>query len=140
MKTTDTKLLLITSDEILAQVCSFRLELLGFQVTVVATGDAALTSINEDKPNLLLLDMEVQGLSAPALIEQLATDAKTAKIPILAISANADMEQVQRTITAGANDYLVVPFDLIVLEDKVTRLLQEAELAEKQDKQALAKA
>jgi len=44
-------------------------------------------------------------------------------IPIMAISDNADLDEVERAYAAGANDYLVIPYDPSMLEEKLEKLL-----------------
>ena len=130
---------MVAADEILADITSFRLELLGYQLRIAATGEIAMKLVKDHVPDLFLIHLDLPGISGIALIEQLATENETARIPILAISTNADLESVQRTIAAGASDYLVVPYDPVILDDKVAMLLQEREKALKLEKATPAK-
>lgn len=116
-------LMIVAADEILADITGFRLELLGYQVRIAPSGEEALKLVREKTPDLLLIHLDLPGISGLALIEQLATYNETASIPVLAISMSAEMESVQRTIATGAHDYLVVPYDPLILDDKVASLL-----------------
>lgn len=64
-----------------------------------------------------------------ALTERLSNDPRTSQIPILAISDNADLDEVERSYVAGAKDYLVIPYDLTVLQDKLGKLLHPVGVA-----------
>jgi CheY-like chemotaxis protein len=139
MSTNHAYLLIVSADAILADITAFRLELLGYQVRISPSGEEALVSVREKIPDLLLIHLDLPGISGLGLIEQLATYNETASIPVLAISTNADMESVQRTITTGASDYLVVPYDPLILDGKVEQLLAEQAKQKLQDKSTTAK-
>ena len=134
------EILIVAADEILGDITSFRLELLGYRVRLASSGEQALTMLKDHLPNMFMIHLDLPGLSGTALIEQLATENETVRIPVLAISLNADLESVQRTVAAGASDYLVVPYDPRILDEKVTKLLSESEAVGKLEKQTSAKA
>jgi DNA-binding response OmpR family regulator len=135
-------LLIVEEEATLADVTAFRLELLGFSVEVARSGEEALPLVRQRKPDLMIIDLKLPGAGGVALIEQLASENETAAIPILALSFDAELEQVQRAFTAGAADYLVAPYNPAVLEEKVEKLLAEAasHQADTKDKKALQKA
>ena len=135
-------LLIVEEEATLADVTAFRLELLGFSVQVARSGEEALSLLRKQKPDLMIIDLKLPGAGGVALIEQLASENETAAIPILALSFDAELEQVQRAFTAGATDYLVAPYNPAVLEEKVEKLLAEAvsHQADSKDKKALQKA
>ena len=135
-------LLIVEEEATLADVTAFRLELLGFSVEVARSGEEALPLVRQRKPDLMIIDLKLPGAGGIALIEQLASENETAAIPILALSFDAELEQVQRAFTAGAADYLVAPYNPAVLEEKVEKLLAEAasHQADTKDKKALQKA
>jgi PleD family two-component response regulator len=47
---------------------------------------------------------------------------QTSEVPVMVISTNSDLEDVQKAFNAGADEYLVIPYDPLVLEAKVERL------------------
>lgn len=119
-------LLIVEEEATLAEVTAFRLELLGFSVQVARNAEEAWTLLKQQKPDLMIIDLKLPGVGGVALIEQLASENETAMIPILALSFDAELEQVQRAFSAGAADYLVAPYNPTVLEEKVEQLLAEA--------------
>lgn len=135
-------LLIVEEEATLADVTAFRLELLGFSVQVARSSEEALPLLKARKPDLMIIDLKLPGAGGIALIEQLASETETAAIPVIALSFDAELEQVQRAFTAGATDYLVAPYNPAVLEEKVEKLLAEAASpkAEKTDKKAPQKA
>lgn len=135
-------LLIVEEEATLAEVTAFRLELLGFSVQVARNAEEAWTLLKQQKPDLMIIDLKLPGVGGVALIEQLASENETAMIPILALSFDAELEQVQRAFSAGAADYLVAPYNPTVLEEKVEQLLAEAAKpkADGKHKKALQKA
>jgi len=120
------RILLVEPELVLAEITAFRLELLGYQVEAVNSGERALGKIGEQIPDLLITDLVLPGLDGVGLIERLTTDEQTADLPIMVLSIDADLSRVQAVIGVGAMDFLVVPFDLGVLQEKVESLLEGA--------------
>jgi signal transduction histidine kinase/CheY-like chemotaxis protein len=104
------------------------LEKAGHKVTAVSSGAAALEAINGTPPfDILLLDMEMPGLSGPEtarLIRAAETQAngKGRRLPILALTANTRPEAVEACAAAGMDGHLAKPFDRHDLENCVARL------------------
>lgn len=119
-------LLIVEEEATLAEVTAFRLELLGFSVQVARNVEEAWALLKQQQPDLVIIDLKLPGVGGVALIEQLASENETAMIPILALSFDAELDQVQRAFSAGAADYLVAPYNPTVLEEKVEQLLAEA--------------
>jgi DNA-binding response OmpR family regulator len=115
--------LIVEAEEVVAEITGFRLELLGFDVGIAHRGEQVNELLQARQPNLFIIDMKLPGISGLALIEQVTASEATGKIPVIAISFDADTDQVQQAFAAGAADYLVAPFDPLVLEDKVAALL-----------------
>lgn len=115
--------LIVEAEEVVADITGFRLELLGFDVSIAYRGEQVNELLQARKPDLFIVDMKLPGISGLALIEQITASEATGKIPVIAISFDADTDQVQQAFAAGATDYLVAPFDPLVLEDKVAALL-----------------
>lgn len=123
MPKTRIRLLLVVADEVLAEITGFRLELLGYEVRVAHSGEQALIDVKQQVPDLCIIELKLPVMSGTALMEQLASDETTSGMPMLALSFDAEVEHVQSAFTAGATDFLVAPYDPLVLEDKVETLL-----------------
>lgn len=117
------QILIVEAEEVIADITAFRLELLGFDVSVAYRGEQVNELLQARKPDLFIIDMQLPGLSGLALIEQVTASEATGKIPVIAISFDANTDQVQQAFAAGAADYLVAPFDPLVLEEKVSSLI-----------------
>jgi DNA-binding response OmpR family regulator len=124
------KILLVEEEETLLAITAFRLELLGYQVVTQESAERALDWLNQELPSLIIVDQVLPGIDGIDFINRLSNDMRTSNIPIMVLSTNSDLEDVQRAYNAGADEYLVIPYDPIVLESKVEKLTSDVALAE----------
>ncbi len=117
------QLMLVEDDETLAEITAFRLELLGYGVRQVRTADETRALLKEQTPDLIILDLALSGTDGFELTNEIRNDPKTTEIPVLAFSSSADLEDVQRAYAAGVSDFLVTPYDPLVLQHKLEQLL-----------------
>lgn len=82
----------------------------GFQVRTANRGELALRSIRAKKPELVLLDIMMDGMDGYEVCRQLKADSKTAQIPIIFISAFGEETQKVKGFEAGGVDYVTKPF------------------------------
>ena len=83
----------------------------GFAVAEAADGEAALRAIQAQPPDLLILDYMMPGLTGPDLCERLKRDALLQHIPIIMLTGKGELHDKVTGIEAGADDYLVKPFE-----------------------------
>ena len=117
-------ILLVEDSEINQQVACELLEQQRCRVEVAATGEAALTALQQGGFDLILMDIQMpvlDGLSATRRIRQLDND--TANIPIIAMTAHAMRGDRERCLAAGMNDYITKPLDPQQLYSTVQRWL-----------------
>ena len=119
------RLLLVEEEEVLADLTAFRLELLGYEVHCVHTGELALKAVKDTPPDLIILDPALPDMEGIELINRLSSDVETSGIPILVASVDATLDTVERCYHAGAKDYLVTPYDPAVLQQKLETMLQQ---------------
>ncbi|MFT7643313.1 MAG: CheY-like chemotaxis protein [Pirellulaceae bacterium] len=131
MKDKTFRVLLVEEEQVLAEITSFRLELLGYQVHTVGSAEDAIVHLQatEDLPHGIVVDLTLPGMNGIQLIERLGADEKTTKIPVMALSHEADLDAVQNAFVAGASDYLVAPYNPITLEDKVEEMVRRSDEA-----------
>ena len=122
-----TTILLIEGDPTLLEITAFRLELLGYQVESMDSAEQAIKRLAETLPSLVIVDHVLPGMDGIEFINRLSNDTRTSNIPIMFLSSNGDLEDVQKAYNAGADEYLVIPYDPMVLESKVERLTSAAE-------------
>lgn len=95
--------------------------MLEFEGYVVSTtlNSATLLDLENELPDLVLLDIWMSGIDGRDICKQLKQKKKTSKIPIVMISASKDIEW--SAIEAGADDFLAKPFDIDDLLKKIER-------------------
>jgi two-component system NtrC family response regulator len=101
------------------------LQSLGFRIREAASAEDALTALRQEVPDMLLLDVRLPGMSgieALAEIRRIAAD-----LPVLLITAFADLRQAVAAMKSGADDYLSKPIDLNELEVAVADALGTVE-------------
>ncbi len=123
----DATILLIEEEPTLRDITAFRLELLGYQVITKITADEANQSLNENLPNLIAVG-HVAEMESIEFLNHLSNDPSTSSLPIIYLSGSSDLEEVQRAFNAGADEFLVTPYDPLVMEKKVEGLLAAAEM------------
>ncbi|MBN1430553.1 MAG: response regulator [Anaerolineae bacterium] len=101
----------------------------GARVISARDGLEALEAIQREKPDLILLDIILPGMSGYDLCEKIKSNPETANAHIIVISAKYQPEDRKEAIKRGANDYLVKPYDVQSLLEHVQRVLDIAPAA-----------
>jgi DNA-binding response OmpR family regulator len=86
----------------------------------------ALSAIEEQKPDLLILDVMMPGMSGFDVCQKLRENVTTAFIPILMLTANATEAARTQGYLAGTDDYMAKPFSIPEFHARVARLLRRA--------------
>ena len=121
------KILLLEEEPALLDITSFRLELLGYDVEMQTTAEGALTWLAGSLPDLIAVGY-LSDMDPVELLNRISDDPRTSQAPLLFLSANSDLDEVQRAYNAGADEYLLTPYDPLVLEKKVQGLLSAADV------------
>ena len=112
--------ILVAEDNFINQKLALRLlEKRGHQVTIASTGSEALAALEDERFDLVLMDLqmpEVDGLAATAAIRERERESGD-HVPIIAMTANAMPGDEQRCLAAGMDDYLSKPIDSRKLSD-----------------------
>ncbi|TWT81056.1 putative transcriptional regulatory protein TcrX [Planctomycetes bacterium CA13] len=117
------RILLVESERVLADLASFRLELLGYTIEVVETGSEAITKIRAEVPDLLIVDTLLIDGDGLEWLARLRTEFKCDRLPAMVLSLDPSLETVERAFYAGAQDYLITPFDPVTLENKIVEIV-----------------
>lgn len=92
------------------RLVAFTLRRRGFVVLEAGSGDEALTLIQQELPDLAVLDVLMPGLSGIEVAQQLTNDPATAAIPVILLSALGQVADVKAGLQSGARVYLTKPF------------------------------
>jgi DNA-binding response OmpR family regulator len=112
-------ILLLLDEPVLADLTEFRLQLLGYQLRRAKSGDNALAELSKELPGLLILDTQVDGSDGLKWLGKLRMVYPPTQLPVMIFSLDPSLDTVQRAFHAGAQDYLITPFDPIVMEIKI---------------------
>jgi CheY-like chemotaxis protein len=119
------KVLLIESDAAFARETSDALEAKGFQVRVTGDGKEGLDLAQEQRPDAIVLCVELPKMSGYSVIQKLKKDEGLKTIPVVLTSAEAtsDTFEAHKKLKARAEEYLLKPFEPSVLAGKLVALL-----------------
>jgi anti-anti-sigma factor len=99
-----------------------------YQVHTVPDGAAALAAATAQPPDLIVSDVMMPGMDGLQLVAALRVDPRTARVPVLLLSARAGQDAAAEGLTTGADDYLVKPFTAGELLARVGAHLQLGQL------------
>jgi len=116
--------LVVDDTRIAATIIAQALTLLGYQVQVAYSPRAAIESLFKRMPDVILLDINMPGIDGVEVCRYLRRDPHTEKIPIIAMSSEAQEETVARVREAGANAFLAKPIDIDILERALNGVLK----------------
>lgn len=104
------KQILVVDDEIGAlTLIGIMLERGGFSVLKAKDAKTALSVLDQNTPDLIILDVMMPGMNGIELCKVIRDRSDTDQVPVLILSARGDAESIMRGIEAGANDYLPKP-------------------------------
>lgn len=100
------------------------LEAAGYRVNEAADGEQALASCRSDRPDLVLLDVDMPVLDGLATLERMRADPHLSWLPVLFLTARISGNEVARGLDLGANDYLRKPWDSTELIARVSTAIR----------------
>lgn len=119
-----TKILLVEDNEMNRDMLSRRLVRNGFQIVMAVNGQEGLDLASSENPDLILLDMSLPVLDGWEAARRLKSDAATAKIPVIALTAHAMVQDKEKALAAGCDDFDTKPVELPRLLEKINSLLR----------------
>ncbi len=120
------RVLVVEDEEALAALLEYNLGKEGFNVRLSGDGEDALLAIQEDQPDLILLDWMLPGLSGIEICRWIRARAESRDIPVIMLTARGEEEDRIRGLDTGADDYLTKPFSIPELTARVRALLRRA--------------
>lgn len=123
MKSPEARLLLVDDDRHLSAMLKEFLELDGFAVNTVETGEAGLQQLAVAHPDLIILDVMLPGMDG---FEALVRIKQVEDIPVIMLTARGDESERIHGLTGGADDYLAKPFNPLELSARIRNVLKRA--------------
>ena len=111
--------LLVEDEPAQREILGYNLEAEGFRVARAETGDEALLLVEEEAPDLILLDWMLPGVTGIEICRRLKSRRETRAVPIIMLSARSEEFDRVRGLETGADDYVVKPFSVVELMARV---------------------
>ncbi|MCK0138754.1 phosphate regulon transcriptional regulator PhoB [Aliiroseovarius sp. F47248L] len=124
MSATAPCVLLVEDEPAQREILRYNLSAEGYDVTMAENGDDALILIEEVKPDLVLLDWMLPGVSGIEICRRLKTRKETRAIPVIMLSARSEEVDRVRGLETGADDYVVKPFSVSELMARIRTQLR----------------
>ena len=119
------KILLAEDDQSIQAIAVLALTRVGGHfVTTVKDGLETLASVEKEKPDLILLDVIMPNLDGFQTCIKLKATEKTKDIPVIFLTAKAQMHEVQHGMNLGAIGYILKPFDPMTLSKQIEEVLK----------------
>ena len=99
----------------------------GHHVNDAEAAEQAFTTIKHDRPNVILLDLELPGMNGLTLVRRLKADAETRDIHIVAVTSYPDRYKKADALAAGCDAYLVKPINTRTLPDLMAKVVGQTE-------------
>jgi two-component system, OmpR family, phosphate regulon response regulator PhoB len=118
------KVLVVEDEPAIAELISINLRHAGYEVTVAATADQAISEVDRVLPDLVVLDWMLPGQPGVALAKRWRSQSRTRELPIIMLTARAQESDKVAGLDAGADDYLTKPFSTNELLARIRAVLR----------------
>ncbi len=115
------RILFIDDDHITLEILGKAAEILGHQPILLSTARPVISVATDQKPDLIMMDMMMPDTDGLAVLGRLRANADTAAIPVVILSAGAAIDDSERVIAAGAQEYLNKPVSLNKLLETIKK-------------------
>lgn len=116
--------LLVEDEPAQREVLAYNLEAEGFRVCRAEDGEEAMLKVDEENPDLILLDWMLPNVSGIEVCRRLKARAETRQTPIIMLSARSEEVDRVRGLETGADDYVVKPYSVVELMARVRAQLR----------------
>jgi DNA-binding response OmpR family regulator len=119
------RILVIEDDQHIAEGLQLNLKMKGYEVLIAPDGPSGLQQWKQQRPHLIVLDIMLPGIDGLSLLRNIRLEDE--RLPILILSAKADIDDKIEGLAYGVDDYLTKPFNLDEFLLRVERLLLRAD-------------
>lgn len=117
------RLLIVDDNAMNRDMLARRLEREGYHITTAAGGRQALELVGDGIYDLILLDILMPDMDGYEVLEKLKSNGATREIPVIMLTAVNEVESVKHCIDLGAEDYLIKPFNAVLLKSRIAATL-----------------
>ena len=120
------KVVIVEDEDPIITLLTYNLERAGFAVVSTKSGSEAALLIEEQQPDLVILDWMLPGLAGIEVCRQIRSRPQTKSVPIIMLTARGEEGDKVRGLSVGADDYVVKPFSVTELMARVKSLLRRS--------------
>jgi DNA-binding response OmpR family regulator len=128
------RVLIIDDEAPIRLLCRVNLEAAGMVVHEAEDGPAGLEVARREIPDVILLDVMMPGVDGWDIFAELLEDERTATIPVVFLTARAELRDQARGLELGGVDYVTKPFDPLELAPLIDDLLERIERGDVQER------
>jgi CheY-like chemotaxis protein len=122
------KVLVVDDDPANRELLRRRLMRQGYEVRTVDGGREALDLLEDDAVELVLLDLMMPGMDGLETLNRIKQDPARKALPVIMLSASDDMDRIVQCVLQGAEDYLLKPFNPVLLRARIGAALEKSRL------------
>ena len=120
------RVLVVEDNDDYRDLVNYYLKSKGFEVIIASNGVEAVEISNSEKPHIILMDLNLPIVDGWEATKRLKADARTAKIPVMALTAHAMSGDRERALAAGCDEFDTKPIDFDRLIAKMRLVLEKA--------------
>lgn len=124
MSSVQPTVLVVEDEPAQREVLGYNLEAEGFRVAKAENGEEALILVEEEQPDIIVLDWMLPNVSGIEVCRQLKTRSDTRNVPIIMLSARSEEMDRVRGLETGADDYVIKPYSVVELMARVRAQLR----------------
>jgi two-component system phosphate regulon response regulator PhoB len=117
-------ILIVEDEEPIQILLTYNLQAEGFRVRATANGEDVAHLVNEERPDLIVLDWMLPGISGIEVCRLLRSRPETREIPVIMLTARGEENERVRGLATGADDYIVKPFSVPELLARIKTILR----------------
>ena len=121
------RILVVDDEQDMVELLAFNLRQRGYEVLTSANGLDALNKARRHLPDLILLDLMLDGIDGYSICEIIRSQPSTSNVPVIMITALAGQIARLNGMASGADDFITKPFSPLELMERIERLLQVQE-------------
>lgn len=129
-KTTQAKILVVDDELDIVNTVQYRLKSCDFNVITANNGKDGLEKAINEKPDLILLDINMPIMDGHEMLERLRSRPDSRDIPVIMLTAYSDRRDISKAADLGIEHYVTKPFDFPDLMDKISKSLESSEAAD----------
>ena len=117
------KVLVVDDDPVIIRLLEVNFEMEGFEVVTAVDGQDGVDKCRAELPDIVVSDVMMPKLNGLELCVAIKADPATDGIPVVLLSAKAQVADIRAGLDAGADDYVTKPFEPLELIDRINKLL-----------------